>query len=132
MMYGERDDPYAVITRLGQRLEASLPSETLLSTVVESVTHALKLPGASIWLVDDQTSLRLAATFDEKRLEGPIVADRSAITTLRHATTGLRSEQFENGGVFHAALRDLGADLTLPLLHQGELVGARTRAAQCW
>src|SRR3712207_5288153 len=47
-MYGERDDPYKVLSRLGQRLEATLEPEAVLPTVVETVAGALKLPYAAI------------------------------------------------------------------------------------
>ena len=50
LMYGERDDPYAVLTHLGQRLEGTLAPETVLPTVVQSVAEALKLPYAAIAL----------------------------------------------------------------------------------
>ena len=48
LMYGERDDPYAVISRLGRRLEATLAPESVLPTVVETIAQALKLPYAAI------------------------------------------------------------------------------------
>ena len=50
MMYGERDDPYAVISRLGQRLEATLDPRAVLPTVAETVAHALRLPHVAIEL----------------------------------------------------------------------------------
>ncbi len=50
LMYGERDDPYAVLSRLGQRLEATLAPEAILPTIVETVAQALKLPYAAIAL----------------------------------------------------------------------------------
>jgi signal transduction histidine kinase len=128
LMYGERDEPYTVITRLGQRLEASLPSESLSSTLVESVAHALKLPGVSLWLVEDVTRLRLVATYGERQLEGLVVEDSAAVTELRDANTPLRSAQPHNTGAFQDALCALGAELTLPLIHQGELVGALSLA----
>ncbi len=37
LMYGERDDPYAVLARLGSRLEATLVPEKVLPTIVETV-----------------------------------------------------------------------------------------------
>jgi hypothetical protein len=48
LMYGERDDPYAVLSRLGQRLEAALAPDAALNTVVQTVAQALKLPYAEI------------------------------------------------------------------------------------
>ncbi len=48
LMFGERDDPYGVLARLGQRLEASGAPDTVLSGIVETITQALKLPYAAI------------------------------------------------------------------------------------
>jgi signal transduction histidine kinase len=48
LLYGERDDPYAVISRLGQRLEATLAPEAVLPAIVETVAEALKLPYVAI------------------------------------------------------------------------------------
>jgi signal transduction histidine kinase len=53
LMYGERDEPYAVVSRLGRRLEATLAPEAVLPTVVETVKEALKLPYAAIVLEAD-------------------------------------------------------------------------------
>ncbi|HXZ05893.1 MAG TPA: sensor histidine kinase, partial [Ktedonobacteraceae bacterium] len=50
LMYGERDDPYAVLSRLASRLEATLAPESVLPTIVETVAQALKLPYAAIAL----------------------------------------------------------------------------------
>jgi hypothetical protein len=52
LMYGERDDPYAVISRLGRRLEATLAPDTVLPTLVETIAQALKLPYVAILLKD--------------------------------------------------------------------------------
>ncbi|MBI5350029.1 MAG: hypothetical protein HZB77_12070 [Chloroflexi bacterium] len=53
LMYGERDDPYAVLSRLGQRLEATLAPEAVLPTIVETVAQALKLSCAAIALKEE-------------------------------------------------------------------------------
>lgn len=50
LMYGERDDPYAVLSRLGQRLEATLGPRAALPAVAETVAQALKLPYAAVAL----------------------------------------------------------------------------------
>jgi signal transduction histidine kinase len=54
LMYGERDDPYAVLTRLGKRLEATLASDTVLPTIVETVAQTLKLAYVAITLAPDE------------------------------------------------------------------------------
>ncbi len=53
LTYGERDDPYTVVSRLGQRLEAALAPDDVLPTIVETVREALKLPYAAIALPRD-------------------------------------------------------------------------------
>jgi signal transduction histidine kinase len=64
LMYGDRDDPYHVLARLGQRLEAALAPDAVLPTIVETVKDALKLPYTAIALKQDD-SLTLAAAAGE-------------------------------------------------------------------
>jgi signal transduction histidine kinase len=66
LMYGERDDPYAVVSRLGERLEATLAPDGVLPTIVETVREALKLPYAAISLTENgAASPRVAASVGE-------------------------------------------------------------------
>ena len=53
LMYGERDDPYAVLSRLGQHLDAALAPDAVLPTIVTTVKEALKLPYAAIALREE-------------------------------------------------------------------------------
>ena len=48
LMYGERDDPYAVLSRLGRRLGSTFEPGAVLWTIVETVAGALKLPYAAV------------------------------------------------------------------------------------
>lgn len=57
LMYGERDDPYAVLARLGSRLEAALVPEKVLPTLVETVAQTLKLPYVAIALLPEEFPL---------------------------------------------------------------------------
>ena len=50
LMYGERDEPYAVVARLGQRLEATLAPDAVLPMIARTVQDALKLPYIAIAL----------------------------------------------------------------------------------
>lgn len=54
LMYGERDEPYVVLSQLGQRLETILAPTVILSTTVETIGRALKLPFVEIRLNDGQ------------------------------------------------------------------------------
>jgi signal transduction histidine kinase len=60
LIYGERDEPYAVLARLGQRLEATIAADAVLPTIVETVIQALKLPYVAIAL--DQNGMCVTAT----------------------------------------------------------------------
>jgi signal transduction histidine kinase len=53
MMYGERDDPVTVLSRLGARLEGTLAPDAVLPSLVETVAQALKLPYAAIATASD-------------------------------------------------------------------------------
>lgn len=50
LLYGERDEPFSVLRRLGERLESSGTPEDLLPTIVETIGQALRLPYAEITL----------------------------------------------------------------------------------
>lgn len=56
-LYGERENPYRVISRLGQNLEDSISPDAILSTIVNSVRKAFKLPYAAIILKQEDLIL---------------------------------------------------------------------------
>jgi signal transduction histidine kinase len=68
LMYGERDDPSAVTSRLGRRLEATLTPEAVLPTVVETIAQALKLPYVAILLKEGE-GFRSAASYGSPTAE---------------------------------------------------------------
>lgn len=62
LMYGDRDEPYLAITGLAERLSASLATEEILPTVVDTVATALRLPYVAIELGRGQVTTIAAAT----------------------------------------------------------------------
>ena len=52
LLFGERDDPYSVISNLGERLDASDPAN-MLPTLAETVAHTLRLSYVAIELERD-------------------------------------------------------------------------------
>jgi signal transduction histidine kinase len=102
LLYGQRDEPYRVISRLGQRLEATLAPDAVLSIIVETVAQALKLPYAAIALKQDE-EFAIAASYVAK--------------------TGKASAG-------DAMLPRLDNLLHLPLLYQSEQVGELLLAAR--
>ena len=84
LMYGERDDPHAVISRLGKRLEAAIEPEAVLPTVVETIAQALKLPYVAI-LLEEGRQFRTAAAHGSPTGEPevlPLVYQREEIGRL--------------------------------------------------
>jgi len=53
LLYGERDEPYAVLSRLGQRIGVALVPDAVLPAIVATVREALKLPYTEIALYSD-------------------------------------------------------------------------------
>ncbi|HEU0291450.1 MAG TPA: histidine kinase [Anaerolineales bacterium] len=97
LMYGERDDPYSALSRLGRRLESSLAPESVLPTVVTTVRDVLKLPYVAIYL--------------QQNSEGYKIVAESASPSLR----------LENGRIVVPGMGQVG--LCFPLIHQGETLG---------
>jgi signal transduction histidine kinase len=100
LFYGQRDEPYRVVSRLGQRLEATLAPEAVLPTIVETVAQALKLPYAAITLQQDGAVVS-AATFGKE-------------------PGGGKPRPYISGNV-EASLAD--SLIRLPLIYQTEQIG---------
>jgi signal transduction histidine kinase len=50
LLWGQRDEPYAVVARLGRQLEETIVPNSVLPMIVETVATALKLPYVAIAL----------------------------------------------------------------------------------
>jgi hypothetical protein len=87
LMYGERDDPAAVLVRLGQRLEATLAPEAVLPTLVQTVQEALRLPYAAIALSHGETFEVAASTGKpvQDTLNLPLIYQGETVGQLRLA-----------------------------------------------
>jgi len=139
LLYGQRDEPSSVITRLSQRLEATLAPDAVLSTIVETVAQALKLPYVAILLKHEDT-FRLAASAGElvgDPLVVPLVYQAETIGHMRLAprTPGepftpadrrLLDELARQAGLAAHALQ-LTADLQRSYEHLEQRVEERTR-----
>ncbi|MBO0780970.1 MAG: GAF domain-containing protein, partial [Ktedonobacteraceae bacterium] len=62
LLYGLRDEPYMVLTRLGQRLKTTLDSDAVLPTIVATIKEALKLSYAAIEVKEGTTTMLMAST----------------------------------------------------------------------
>ncbi len=68
LLYGDRDDPYAAVSRLGRRLEQSVDPSDVLPQVTETVAEVLHLPYAAIEAVDGDRR-RLVASYGRRVME---------------------------------------------------------------
>lgn len=62
LLYGERDDPYAVLSQLGQRLDATLTPDAVLPAIVDSIAETLKLRYVAITLEQEGGAPVIAIT----------------------------------------------------------------------
>lgn len=118
LMYGERDDPYAVLSRLGQRLEATLAPEAVLPTIVETVKESLRLPYTAITLQHDDTFavaaesgtpvsevLRLPLVYQNKTIGQLLVGPRASGESFSSADRRLLDDLAREAGVAVHAVR---------------------------
>jgi signal transduction histidine kinase len=87
LLFGERDNPYEVLSRLGRRLETALAPEVVLPTIVETVAQALKLPAAVIEIKEGDHS-RVAAAYGPQHMAAitfPLVYHSEIVGQLRVA-----------------------------------------------
>ena len=85
LLYGERDDPYAVLSRLGSRVESRLAPDAVLPAVTRTVQEALKLPYAEIQLRREDGGFEVAAATGnpgENALRLPLVYSGETIGQL--------------------------------------------------
>ena len=105
MLYGERDEPYAVLARLGQRLGATVAPDAVLPTVVVTIHDALKLPYVAITAQEEGELVPVAeiGTPVKEPLHVPLIYQHTPIGEL---ILGPRSDD-----PFGPADRRLFADL---------------------
>ena len=125
LLYGQRDEPYAVISRLGSRLEATLAPDAVLPTIVETVAQALKLPYAAIALQQDQAIpitasygiageplLHLPLLYQSEHVGELLLAPRARGESFTPADRRLLDDLARQAGIAAHAVR-LTADLQL-------------------
>ncbi len=73
LMYGDRDEPYALLAKLSSRVEGSLTPERVVPTILETLTQALKLPYASVLLYRDERAEVVAAYGSRAGVTNPVL-----------------------------------------------------------
>jgi signal transduction histidine kinase len=84
LIYGQRDEPYQVLTRLGQRLETAVDPAYILTQTVETIAQALKLPYVAI-TQNQEHPLRTVAAYGTPQnyfAQFPLIFASETIGTL--------------------------------------------------
>ena len=106
VIYGERDDPYVVLSRLGSRLESTLAPDAVLPAVTRTLRETLKLPYAEIQLRRKDGFETAAAAGDpvENALYLPLVYGGETVGRL---VVGPRAGEEDFGPTEQRLLEDL-------------------------
>src|SRR3954447_1627454 len=132
LLYGQRAEPYAALSRLGQRLEAARAPEEVLPTIVRTVREALRLPYVAIAVPDDERMMaasgdpvpapqRLPLLYRNEEVGTLLLAPRAGEAGFSAGDRRLLSDLARHAGVAVSAVR-----LTADLQRSRELlVGAR-------
>ena len=83
LLYGQRDEPYTVLSDLGRRLAATADPTATLPAVVETIARALKVPYVAIEVADsEQTELAAVGVPRADPIRLPLVHQGEALGTL--------------------------------------------------
>ncbi|WP_327038293.1 sensor histidine kinase [Micromonospora maris] len=123
LVYGERDDPYAVLARLGQRLEQTQDAAAVLATSTATVREALQLSYVEIATVDGW-SYRLGVPPAE-----PVRLPLAAGEPVGHLLLGPRAGESALGARELRLLRDLARHIGVAVQAVRTLDRAQSLAA---
>ena len=123
LVYGERDDPYAVLARLGQRLEQTQDAGAVLATSTATVREALQLSYVEIETVDGR-SYRLGVPPPD-----PVRLPLAANEPVGHLLLGPRAGETALGAWELRLLRDLARHIGVAVQAVRALDRAQSLAA---
>ncbi len=89
LMFGQRDDPYAVLSYLGQQIETTLQPVNAMPVMVETIACSLRLPYAAVslnqdgkqqmaavWGNEQPNTIQIPLVYANQRIGALIVAER--------------------------------------------------------
>lgn len=72
LLYGERDEPAIVLSRLAQQMETGDVGSGILPNLAKTIARALKIPHVAIWLPDAKNQLEPAVVWGKSSSEGAV------------------------------------------------------------
>lgn len=85
LVFGERDNPYVVLSRLSQQLQTATVPREALTTMVETIAKTLKLPFVAVELVEHEKQIGNAAVGQAaaQALDYPLNYQQETVGRLR-------------------------------------------------
>jgi signal transduction histidine kinase len=118
LLFGERDEPYAVVSRLGRRLDESFAPGAVLPAIAATVREALKLPYTAVvlWNGADQplevasgepvpNPLRLPLVYQQEAVGELLLAPRAQGESFNQADQRLLDDLARQAGIALHAVR---------------------------
>jgi two-component system, NarL family, sensor kinase len=118
LVYGQHDNPYALLARLNERLESASAPDTLLPTVAATLAATLNLPYVAIEIEGAEAP---AATYGEPPRHAEIISIPLAYQASTLGTLRISSRRAHEG---------LSGDDTRLLLDMARQIGITLHAAQ--
>ena len=147
LLYGERDDPTAVLTQLAQQVETADTPAAILPNLVQTIAYTLKIPHVAIWLPTHEDRFEpvafwgqspesveiLPLTYQLEEIGQLVVAPRSADEQFdsreRELLNGIAALTAKTGIAAFAVKTDAPASLTTLTTSTGSIdtIGIRSQ-----
>lgn len=94
-VFGDRDDPYEVVTQLGAQFQTKAPTDTVMASIVHTVGRALRLPFVAVEITSPDGSTVLESSGERPALVQslPLISHGEIVGRLLLGP-GARSEPF--------------------------------------
>jgi signal transduction histidine kinase len=127
--YGQRDDPYRLLTVLGERLQSARSSDAVLTAVATTIRQGLRVPFAEVSIRSDDGSVMVASSGNEAphAMTVPLVFGMIQVGEL---SVSARQPGAEFGNADRRVILDFASHVgsaAYAVRLAGELSGARAR-----
>jgi two-component system NarL family sensor kinase len=107
LMYGQRDEPWRAMRRLGQRLELAADPDRAFPTIVETIAETLRLPYVALELVHETGGVAIAAEVGSRQPEVVTLPLAHGAEPVGRLVLGIRSGERGFRGDEQDLLEDL-------------------------
>lgn len=113
LLYGERDEPYRVLTRLSQRLATTLAPDEVLPSIVTTIKESLNLQYVALALIVDEPDMEV----NEHLANAKLLQLVSNTSSAEHYSANQGIDVVAANGTLTQEI------IRMPLSYRGDLVG---------